>query len=134
MKAEVNIYLGDKFITIAGSDDTNNGVPVIKMDATLTQQELSFINIVGESLRCLINEKNIDHHYNPTITAEDQQRILKCEWLRSGRLVIRDEKFSGHFRHADTVEIAMTRKRVFTCTMAVYKQLPRKRARNYIGV
>ena len=124
MKLQANIYIGDILIRITGVPEKEC---IIEMSGPVTSNELSAIHCIAETVRCLKNNKPIDYHFNPMITEEDQSKFYKCEWMRSGRLIIRDANPSRMWQHATTRSQAISRTRVFTCPVSIYKQLPARK-------
>lgn len=124
-KIECNLTIGDKFINL----EPNDGNEIIcRIHGQLTEQELATVNVITQTLKCFVTQRNIDYYFNPTITDEDRTEIAKCEWMRSGRLVVRAANYHKRYQHATTVSEAMQRTRVFTCPRFLLKQLPRKRS------
>jgi hypothetical protein len=72
---------------------------------------------------------DIDRYFNPvTIDKESEDaEVIKCQWMRSGKLRIIGRKMKVRLHHALTAAEAATRKRNFTCTMGVYKVTPKER-------
>lgn len=124
-RVECNITIGDKFINI---EPNAQGEPVVKFHGELSGQELAMINVFTQTIRCLTTQRPIDHYFNPTITDEDANQIVKCEWLRSGKLVVRQTNYGKKFQHALTVSEALTKRRIFTCPRYLLRQLPRRRS------
>ncbi len=126
-KIECNLTIGNDFIFIKSKP---SGECLIQMSGQqFTAQELAAANVIAQTLRCLQTGRPIDHYFNPTVNDSDEQKIVKCEWLRSGKLTVRDMNASKRHKHADTVEQALERQRVFTCMFPLFRKLPRRRLR-----
>ena len=121
---EVNIYFDkDRLIRLEaeGTDIKVHGLSL------LDGQELSFTFIIKEALNCLITGKDINLHFSPHDTEEDESTIYKLQWQRGGNLRVIDDHHTEKFLHANTIREALERKRNFTCTRALYKKLPQRR-------
>ena len=95
---------------------------------SLSEQELAFLFIVQEGLRCLSSGKEISLHFNPYEDSEDENMIVRCQWGKTGVLRLLDENYPSLFQHATSVGQALRRHRNFTCPKSVYRRIPRKRS------
>ncbi len=120
----VNIYFDDDRMVrleTEGRDIKVHGMSLLE------GQELSFVFIVKEALNCLVRGKEINLHFNPIDYEEDESILYKCQWERGGGLRVIDDHATAQWRHAATISEALSRKRNFTCTRALYKRLPQRR-------
>lgn len=95
----------------------------------LNEQQLFLVNVIAQATRCYCKGIDIDTYFDPFRVTEKQStdKLYKCEWMRSGKLILRDDNCKKKFKHADTVEEAFTRQRVFTCMSSVYSVMPKMR-------
>lgn len=119
-----NITLDDLFVEISGSSTSELR---IRPSGTFTANENAAINALVETLRCLSSGKTIDRHFNPTRRHDEKPRVYKCKWERSGKLRVLEEDATSKFQHANSVEEALQRKRIFTCSSELYETLPKRR-------
>lgn len=130
MKIEWNLWVNEYGgISIKGEAGLE---PVIEVRAgELSATEHAALNFVVEIARCLLIGKSIDHTFNPTKTLEriqEEEQLVRCRWLKSGKLIMMNE-CSKRWKHAATIEEAISRQRVFTCTRNVYDSMPKRRPR-----
>lgn len=127
-KMECNLTIGDKFVFIKPSADGTGCV--VQMDGQFTDEEVAAVNIISRTIACLRDDTMLGPYFNPTLNEVDDSRLMKVEWLRSGKLVLRTVAPGKRFRHAYTVEEAMQRDRVFTCERRLYRVLPKRRRKD----
>lgn len=120
-----NIYLSDDSMVTIVSED--GGEPLVSQRGTITANEHAAVHVIAETMRALATGRPVDHLFNPTINEEEEKIVVKCRWMKSGNLRILDEGPVKKFKHADTLEEALERHRVFTCTRSLLRRLPRKR-------
>ena len=92
---------------------------------TMSADEFAAAAIISEVLTRLRGGKFVSYDFNAK-SFEDEARLVKCEWLKSGNLKIHGPTEKQH-DHADTVEEAMHKHRTFTCSVSVSRLIPKKR-------
>lgn len=106
----------------------------LRMQAgSYTQEQLAALNIIFETAKCLESGRSLDRHFNP-VQGENKYQLVKCEWLASGNLVLRDEKATKHYQHAESTEEAMKRRGVFTTMLDIFNNLPKRRKKPHVSV
>jgi hypothetical protein len=100
--------------------------PTLKLTGDVDANTHATIHVIMEVARCLMNGQSINHYFNPTVVHSEEDEYVKCQWMRSGKLVS-SGKADKKYMHADTVDEAMLRKRVFTCTRHLYSLMPKRR-------
>ena len=130
MKIEWNLWMDDtRGCQIVSRDGAIN--VEYNREQSLTADENAAIHYVVELARQLLRGQPISHFQNPFLVIQEQvQKLVKCKWQRSGKLVMLGQLNPGdkRWKNANTVEEALAKKRVFTCTMAVYDSCPKRRA------
>lgn len=122
-KYEANIYIGDSLVQIVADP----GEPIKFTTLTnLNGDELTAAHIIKEVFSCLLAGKSLDSHFNPFDNSDDDIVIVKCKWERNGNLSFIGETKDKHL-HAISVQDALDRKRIFTCSKALYKRIPMRR-------
>ena len=132
MKIEINIIIGDTFSQVTNQTPGLGGVLSVRVpqNATFSPDEFAAINVIAETARCLVSHVKIDRHFNPVqenVGTNPANLIVKCEWLKSGNLKLRQSPANKKFAHTEDFAVACDRTGVFTTTMAIYEQLPKKR-------
>ena len=127
-KMECNLTIKDKFVFIRPNKDGSGCV--VQMDGRFTDEELAAINVISRTIACLCDDTQLGPYFNPTLSEAYDSQTVKVEWLRSGRLVLRSVAPDKRFRHANTVEEAVLRERVFTCERRLYRVLPKRRRKD----
>lgn len=122
-KYENNLTMGSTFVRIMAVEGSQ---PMMESNGILTTNEAAAVNAIMQVLRCLSLNRFIDQAFNPTVSDEDRAEMVKCRWERSGKLACIGLA-TKTFMHANSVEEAMQRNRIFTCTRAVYNQTPKRR-------
>lgn len=124
-KVEANIYIGEggDYIGVVAID----GVVEIRHNGSFDLNAVNAVSVIANTCSALSTGKNIGAYWNPTITEEREEEIVKCRWLRSGKLQLISETPERKCNHATLVGDAVARGRTFTCTRRVYRQLPAKR-------
>lgn len=126
MKTECTIGIGDDiFIKITADDVTCN--QQIKVSGELSSDQLSGLNVIQEVIRCWNINRPIDRYFNPVQEGNDLD-IVKLEWTRAGTLLVREKNAPTRFQHADTVEEALERNRVFTVYRFMLHRIPTRRS------
>lgn len=124
---EASITIGDGFCYIKcteGEDPTFR----TSQGTELAAREFSAMNAILETIRCLSLGLNIDHHFNPlTAHTFDDEKLMKLQWMRSGKICVLEEDTPRRWKHASTVDQAVNRKRSFTCTRKLFGELPKRR-------
>jgi len=120
---EFTFTVGDTYVQVQCQHGKD---PVLRQNGTLTMDETAAVHCFMQTLRCLSAGVSLQAYFNPTIHEEDDLVLVKCQWSRGGRLKMIGDA-DKHFMHAESVEQAMKRNRVFTCTRRVYKECPKTR-------
>lgn len=102
------------------------GQPAIRISGDVSANELAGLHGILEIIQCLSTGKEIGPHFNPTENHAEEDQVIKCMWDRSGNLRIVGPTDRFH-QHAETVDDALKRNRVFTTTRRISKKLPLKR-------
>jgi hypothetical protein len=125
---EFSLHFSDS--KFANVEWTLGGVVTIQQIGKLNANEHAALACAVEIAKSLSIGKKIDRYFNPTDSDTDHSTVVKCKWMKSGRLSLESSSVDKTFHHATNVEQAVSRKRVFTCTMALYKILPKWRQKN----
>lgn len=103
-------------------------------DNKVTADEMAALAHINELLRRLRSGKIVTYEFDP-FAFGDENAMVSCEWLASGRLKLNMEDDgstprspSKRYDHAWSIADAMAKHRTFTCSMQLYMMLPRKRA------
>lgn len=131
MKIEWNLWIDEfKGVSIKGESGQE---PIIEPYAgEITADQHSAMYFVAEIARCLLAGRSINSQFNPTkplAILVEEEKLVRCKWTKSGKLIVIVEQETKRWRHAETPAEAMQRKRVFTCTRAVYDACPKRRSR-----
>lgn len=94
----------------------------VRSGQALTLDELAAIAAITETIRMLRSGKFVHYEFNPTNLA-DENKLVKCEWLRSGNLKIHGNT-DKLYRYVETYEEAMLEQRTFTCRRSLLAKLP----------
>lgn len=122
-KYEFTLSVGDTYVQVMCDEGKD---PVVRQTGILNADEVAALNCMVQTLRCLSGGINIHHYFNPTIKTEEDFAIVKCQWTRHGKLKLVGD-VEKQFLHAASVEEALKRNRVFTCTRRVYMECPKSR-------
>lgn len=98
----------------------------------MTSEELAAAAIISEMLTRLRSGKFVRYDFNAQ-SFEDETRLVKCEWLRSGNLKIHGPA-DKQYDHAENKEQALSKHRTFTCSVALSKLIPKKREIRVVAV
>lgn len=123
-EVQVNIYFDKDRMLRLEAEGEKIAVHGMSM---LEGQELSFAFIIKEALNCLLRGKDINLHFSPADTEEDEHILYKCQWLKGGGIRVIDDHATERWRHANNLSEALERKRIFTCSRALFKKLPLRR-------
>lgn len=121
-KIECNLTIGDKFVFI--KPDKNGECQINMAGQQFSVEEIAIVNVVAKTIRCFLLGVPINHYFNPVTDASRENELVKLEWLRSGRLLLRNEHANKKYQHAATIDEAMVRRRVFTCPRYLHVRLP----------
>ncbi len=119
---ECNLTIGDKFVFIKPNKDGECQVSMAGQGFNV--EEIAAVSVIARTIRCFVLGIPINHYFNPVTDASRENELVKLEWLRSGKLLVRDEHASKKYSHAATIDEAIVRKRVFTCPRRLYVRLP----------
>lgn len=125
MKIECTLSLGEH-IFVAITANSLTGSQAIKVSGELTSDQLAGVNIIQEVIRCWNTDRPVDRYFNPVQEGHDLD-LVKLEWTRAGTLVVRSKNAPTKFQHANTVEEALQRNRVFTVYNFMLHRIPTKR-------
>jgi hypothetical protein len=118
----LNFYLPRGIVNIA-----NDGTVEMALapECKLTRDEHAALAMMAQLLAKLQTGKLVDYDIK-LASFEDNQELVKCEWLDSGNLKLHGPT-TKTYRFSEDVEQAMNQARVFTCVRSIYKLLPRRR-------
>jgi len=119
---ECNLTIGDKFVFIKPNGDGECSVNMAGQG--FNTEELAMVNVIARTIHCFMLSVPINHYFNPVTDLSREGELVKLEWLRSGKLLLRDKHASKKYQHASTIDEAMVRRRVFTCPRYLYMRLP----------
>lgn len=129
-KIEASLYLGDNFIKIEQAPDGTNSLLVKSTgpggEATFNANEQNAITAIVNTLTALSSGKVIDQYFNPTHDEADDELVVKCEWMRSGKLRLHGVA-TRSFNFCNTTTAALGKNRMFTCPKRVYRNLPERK-------
>lgn len=122
---EWNCYFNNDTVcvTITGNPGYE---PIIKQSGEMDANTHAAVHVILEAARCLMKGISIKHYFNPTIDEDSAEVWVKCQWMRSGKLFCIGET-TKKYHHVTKVDDAMMQKRTFTCTRALYHQVPKRR-------
>lgn len=122
---EWNCYFNNDAICVTIT--SNNGMePKLTIHGDVDANTHAAIHCLSEVARCLAQGISIPHYFNPTLGQQEVEVLVKCQWMRSGKLFCAGDT-SKKYHHCTTVEQAMMQRRVFTCTRSLYNLIPKRR-------
>jgi hypothetical protein len=129
MKIEWNLWIDDtKGLQVRGQSGEEPVIDFYKGE--ISPDQMAAMNYVVEIARCLLQGRTIDSHFNPTKKLEaliEEEKLVRCQWMKSGKLVMIVEHETKRWKHAETVAEALGKERVFTCTRQVFDACPKRR-------
>lgn len=118
---KLHFHLPNGLVQIHPSGATELTLP----SRILTKDEMAAVAVFAQVMSKLRYGKLV--HYNIKLDDfEDDDELVKCEWLRSGNLKLHGVA-NKIWNLVETKEVAAVQKGVFTCTRGFYKSLPRRR-------
>lgn len=100
----------------------------ISITGNVSSSEFQAGNLLANILKCLYHGLDIDNQFNPTkVIKVDDLAMIKCRWMRSGKLRIVEDPAPKRFLHAEDIAEALSRHRNFTCARKLYDSLPKMR-------
>jgi len=122
---EWNLYFNNDTVcvTIVGNVGYE---PIIKQSGDMDANTHAAVHCVLETARCLMRGISVKHYFNPTLEDETSEVLVKCQWMRSGKLYCIGET-TKKYHHCTKVDAAMMQKRTFTCTRNLYNLIPKRR-------
>ena len=124
-KIEWNLWMSNGTGAQIFTDDNDRLVATITGEHDANTM-LAF-GFVLEVAKALLQGQEINRYFKPIEPNPDALEIVRCQWLRSGKLRCFGLATKKH-RHAESVDQAIMRHRVFTCTRDLYDRLPKQRA------
>lgn len=85
------------------------------------------LSAILEVVKAYCGGIEINRYFNPTMQAEEDNEIIKCQWTRSNKLRIIGRQMKVRFQHASTIQEAVARHRNFTMTVGLWKLVPKAR-------
>jgi hypothetical protein len=132
MRIEWNLWIDEyNGMTIKGEEGQE---PYIDLrPGPVTADQHAALHLIAEIARALLMGQRIDHLFVPRSLQKiyinnsgPSEIFLRCQWMKSGKLIMLKE-CNKRWQHAETVDEAILRKRVFTCTRELYEILPKRR-------
>lgn len=127
-KIEGTIMLDERVMISMVFDRNISCESKISITGEVSSAEFQAGNLLANILRCLYHGLDIDNQFNPTKRVNiDDLTMVKCRWMRSGKLRIVEDPAPKRFLHADDIPEALSRHRNFTCSRKLYDSLPKIR-------
>jgi len=123
-RVEITITIGADSVLYITADKT---IEVGCTGSKVGSEYIQFLSVLIESLKAMMKGIEVNRHFCP-VPEEKRTKIVftsfpKFKWTKSGIL-----KFLGmtkkKFMHADTVQDALMRSRVFTCSNEIATMIP----------
>lgn len=102
--------------------------PTIEITGTVDAEIHAAVHYVLEVARRLSKGQSIEHYLDPVKKPVGEVKILKCKWMKSGKLWCFGET-TKRFHHSETVEEAVSQRRVFTCPETIFVSIPKVRGK-----
>lgn len=101
-----------------------DGVEIVLVNNTLTQEEMAFVACIAQLTKKLENGKFIDYDFDIK-DFQSLNQLVKVEWLpRTGNLKIHGET-NKKYHFVETTDAALAEHRTFTCLRRLVHQLPK---------
>lgn len=108
-----------KIVAMASNSASRNHLSMRESFALACIQYLLELTVSDE-----ISDEDFVHRMQEVCgKGKQRDRMVRCEWMRSGNLLLRKSNETVSYLHANTVEEALKRKRIFTTSMSVFKSL-----------
>lgn len=123
---EVNTTVGDLWFQIYGTAGTGKDLNIrfvgepSRRQLDLSSMLMAVMNAYARGLELELLRPITDLHCK-----DYSEKIYKCRWSKGGKLSLLDDDYSKKYLHANSVQEAITRSRVFTCSESVYAMIPK---------
>jgi hypothetical protein len=124
-KYEATFSVGDSYVQIQAEEGKE---PVARSTGIFTTDELAAVQCMVQVVKCLSAGISFQAYFNPTVSSEEDNELVKCRWSRAGVLKL-EGITTKRFLHAENVAQAIERRRVFTCTRRVFRECPKTRGK-----